>query len=135
MTPQEIINKFYGECLSVSDSKNFAELMFTLLADDFKSIGSVEVKTKEQLTGTMTYIRNIVPDLKWQPEEILNSGNKWIVRSFASGTPKGSFMGIETDGTKSFKFMSIDIHTIEEGKIQSVHHIEDWMTAIAQLKG
>jgi hypothetical protein len=44
-------------------------------------------------------------------------------------------MGLPTDGTTSFQIMTIDIHTIENGKLASVHHLEDWPTAMRQLKG
>jgi hypothetical protein len=43
-------------------------------------------------------------------------------------------MGIELDGTKSFKTMAMDMHTIENGQIKTVYHLEEWTTAIAQLK-
>jgi len=29
----------------------------------------------------------------------------------------------------------IDIHTVENGRIRRVHHLEEWMAALAQLKG
>ena len=51
----------------------------------------------------------------------------------ASGTPNGDFMGVKADGTKSFKTMTIDIHTVENGQVVEVHHLEDWGTAIKQL--
>lgn len=62
-------------------------------------------------------------------------GNKVVVRSVASGSPKGTFMGLELDGTKSFKIDTTDIHEIEGGQIVRVHHLEDWATAIKQLSG
>ena len=43
-------------------------------------------------------------------------------------------MGLPTDGSKSFKMMTIDIHTVEDGKIKSSYHLEDWATAMKQLK-
>jgi len=30
--------------------------------------------------------------------------------------------------------MTIDIHTVENGQLVQVHHLEDWSTAIKQLK-
>jgi predicted ester cyclase len=57
-----------------------------------------------------------------------------IVRSIFSGSPKGEFMGLTLDGTKSFSTISIDIHTVENGQIKAVYHVEEWSTAIAQLK-
>jgi hypothetical protein len=41
---------------------------------------------------------------------------------------------MELDGSKSFKTMSMDMHTIENKQIKTVYHIEEWTTAIAQLK-
>ena len=65
---------------------------------------------------------------------MITDGNKIVVRSIASGTPNGHFMGLLTDGTKSFKIMTIDIHQIVDGKLTTVHHLEDWGTAMKQLK-
>ncbi len=42
-------------------------------------------------------------------------------------------MGVDTDGSKSFEIMAIDIHTVVDGRIVELHHLEDWPTAIAQL--
>jgi predicted ester cyclase len=56
-----------------------------------------------------------------------------VVRSIASGSPKGAFMGLQLDGSKSFRIDTIDIHEVEGGQIVRVHHLEDWATAIKQL--
>jgi predicted ester cyclase len=63
---------------------------------------------------------------------VLKSGNRVIVRGEASGTPAGDFMGVRHGG-KSFKLMSIDVHTIADGKLTRSYHLEDWMGAVRQL--
>ena len=74
-----------------------------------------------------------VPDLKWEIKEILVSGNQVTVRGEATGTPAGEFMGAPHTG-KSFKLMSIDVHTLEGGgKMVRTYHIEDWLGAVRQL--
>jgi hypothetical protein len=35
--------------------------------------------------------------------------------------------------SKSFRVMTIDIHTIKDGKAVTAHHVEDWAGAIRQL--
>jgi len=75
----------------------------------------------------------IIPNLNWNPQEVLKDGNRYIVRSIATGTPVQPFFGVAPTG-KSFQIMSIDIHTVENGKIMSSYHIEEWATAIQQLK-
>ena len=131
---KELVKKFYTDCLTVNNFADVPAIMGKLLADDFQSINAKETKGKAALTGQVQFFWKLIPDLKWVPQEILQDGNKVIVRSTFSGSPKGEFMGMVLDGTKSFSTMSIDIHTVENGQIKSVYHIEDWPTAIAQLK-
>lgn len=108
--------------------------MGELLADDFQSINAGETKSKAQLIGQVQFLWKLIPDLKFDIQEMIQDGNKVIVRCFATGTPKGEFLGMNLDGSKSFRIMSIDIHTLESGKVKSVHHLEEWTTAIRQLK-
>lgn len=134
MTNKEALMAFYEKALTVNTETNPAAVCSEILTENFVSKGSVESKTKEQLTGQLGFFWKLIPDLKWVPQEIVNEGNKYVVRSLASGTPNGDFMGLPTDGTKSFSIMTIDIHTIIDGKVQEVYHLEDWGTAMKQLK-
>jgi len=117
----------------VNGKTDVAKRLDKLLADDFKSINAKETRGKAQLIGQVGFFWELIPDLKREPHELLQDGNKVIVRSTFSGQPKGDFMDLPLDGTKSFSTMSIDIHTVENGKIKMVHHIEEWPTALAQL--
>lgn len=134
MTNKEAIMAFYEQALTVNSETRPTAVLTPILADGFLSSGSVESKNKEQLMGQLEFFWKLIPNLKWEPQEVINEGNKFVVRSIASGNPSGDFMGMPTDGTKSFKIMTIDIHTIEDGKIVNVHHLEDWGTAMKQLK-
>lgn len=132
---KEIVTPFYTKCLTVNAETNVAEKMGQILADNFQSKGAADVKGKEQLIGQIQFFWKLIPDLKWEIQEMIQEGNQVVVRSIASGTPNGNFMGMQTDGTKSFKTMTIDIHTVENGQLAGVHHLEDWGTAIKQLQG
>ena len=130
----EVLTTFYKKCLTLNSDTNLAQTMGMILADNFVSNGSLDSKTKDQLIAQIGFFWKLIPNLKWEPQEILNDGNKYVVRSIASGTPNGDFMGMSTDGSKSFKIMTIDIHTVENGQILAVHHLEDWVTGMKQLK-
>ncbi|MDD8017755.1 MAG: ester cyclase [Bacteroidota bacterium] len=129
-----IVKTFYTDCLTVNNRTDVAKVMGNLLADDFQSINASETKGKGVIIGQIQFFWKLIPNLKWEPQEILQDGNKVVVRSTFSGSPKGDFMGVMTDGKKSFNSVSIDIHTVENGKIKSVFHLEDWPTVMAQLK-
>lgn len=135
---EAIVSLFYQKALTVNNETNPADVLNTILADNFVSTGTVDNKNKEQLIGQLGFFWKMIPDLKWEPQEMIVSGNQVIVRSKVTGTPnspEGKFFGVPTNGTKSFQTMSIDIHTVENGKILKVNHIEDWATAIKQVSG
>ena len=131
---KEALTAFYKKGLTVNTETNPSEVLEPILSDRFVSHGSEDAKTKEQLIGQLGFFWKLIPDLKWEPQEMIHQGDKFVVRSIASGTPNGDFMGTPTDGTKSFKIMTIDIHTFENGQIVDIYHLEDWGTAMKQLK-
>ncbi|MBL8720641.1 MAG: ester cyclase [Myxococcales bacterium] len=132
---QAIVAPFYREALTVNPRTTSTAVLERILADDFQSINGQETKAKAALVKQVEFFWKLIPDLRWEPQDMVNEGNKVVVRSVASGSPKGAFMGLELDGSKSFRIDTIDIHEIENGKIVRVHHLEDWATAIRQLKG
>ena len=134
MKNKEAINAFYNKALTVNSIATPKEVLTPILADGYKSTGSAGSKNAEQLIGQLEFFWKVVPDLKWVPQVISNDGDTYIVRSKASGKPKGNFMGMPTDGTKKFEIMTIDMHTVKDGKIMSTHHVEDWSAAMQQLK-
>lgn len=131
---REALVAFYKKALTVNTETTSTTVLTEVLADDFISSGSAESKGKPALMGQVEHFWKLIPDLKWEPQDIITEGNKYVVRSLVSGTPNGDFMGLPTDGTKSFKIMSIDFHSLENGQLKSVHHLEDWGTAVKQLK-
>lgn len=131
---KDVVRPFYTECLTVNPSSDPAAIMGQLMDDDFQSINTAETKGKQQLTNQVQFFWKLIPDLKWDVQEMLQEGDKVVVRSIATGSPKGDFMGMKLDGSKSFKIMTIDIHTVANNRIKQVHHVEDWATGMKQLK-
>ncbi len=131
---KKMVATFYNDCLTVNEKNNTNEVLEKILADDFQSINTKETKGKAQLIGQVAGFWKLMPDMKWEIKDMVQEGNQVVVRCEFSASPKGNFMGMEVDGSKSFKTMSMDMHTIENGQIKTVYHIEEWTTAIAQLK-
>lgn len=131
---KETVRPFYTDCLTVNPRADVAATLGRLLADDFTSINAAETKGKAQLIGQVQFFWKLIPDLTWEIQEMLQDGNRVVVRSLATGSPCGDFMGLNLDGSRSFRIMTIDLHTVEDGRIRQVHHVEEWATAIRQLK-
>lgn len=74
-----------------------------------------------------------IPDLKFDIKEVLVAGDRVIVRGEITGTPAGDLFGVPHTG-KSFRIMAVDIQTIKDGKISRTFHMENWLSAIGQLR-
>ena len=134
---KDLVQNFYNQ-LSDPLNANADELSAKYMNDDWLS-------TPRPLGGpgragflkTLGMFGGMIPDLKWDVQEMLVAGNRVIVRSVASGTPnspEGYFFGVPTSGAKKFEIMTIDIHEIQDGKIVRAFHVEDWATAIQQVQ-
>ena len=102
------------------------------LADWLSCGGNDTCRRRDQVAASIAAVEKAVPDLKWEIKEVVVSGDRVIVRGEATGTPVGTFLGVAPSGV-SFRVMSIDIHTIKDGKIARSYHVEDWMGAVTQL--
>jgi predicted ester cyclase len=131
---EAIVLRFYEKALTVNGETTSTAVLDEILAEGFQSINSQEVKTKAALMKQVELFWKLIGDLRWEPRDVVVSGNKVVVRSVATGSPKGHFMGVELDGTRSFKIDTIDIHEVENGQIVRVHHLEDWATGMKQLR-
>jgi len=76
---------------------------------------------------------NSIPDMKFDVKEVLVAGDRVIVRGEVTGTPAGDLFGVPHTG-KNFRMMAIDIQTIKDGKIAKTFHIENWLSALGQLR-
>jgi predicted ester cyclase len=127
-----VVAPFY-DGLNAAPGKDVANVLRQATAPEWVSCGTNDVCiAREQVIAAIAARHKAIPDLKWEIKEVLVSGNRVTVRGEATGTPAGEFMGAPRSG-KSFRLMSIDVHTIEAGKIARSYHVEDWLRAVRQL--
>lgn len=127
-----VITPFY-DVLNKPATKNVAEIVQTVVLPEWRSFAGEGVfKTREEFIQLVTGFGKGIPDLAWEIKEVLVVGDRVIVRGEATGTPAGPFFGVPHGG-KGFKIMSIDIHTVKDGKLVTAYHVEDWATAMRQL--
>jgi len=131
-----IVQSFY-DFLSNPASEQHINAFKDSTAENWQSIGdySGENKKRDQFIGQVSeFFAKLMPDLNWEVQEMIQEGNSVVVRSRATGTPNGPLFGVDGKG-KSFDILTIDIHTLENGKIVTSYHVEDWAGALQQLKG
>ncbi len=99
------LRRFY-DLITARDIDGFADL----LADDFveHEVAPGLEPTKAGVKEFFTMYIAAFPDLRFEPEDILPSGDKVVGRVRATGTNTGDFMGMPATG-KSVSVEAIDI--------------------------
>ena len=127
-----LVAPFY-DALNQPAKKDVAALLGQATSADWLACsGDDACVPRDVVIGGFKSRGDAVPDLKWEIKEVLVDDNRIIVRGEGSGTPTSAFLGIAPTG-KSFHVMSIDVHTVDHGKIVRSYHLEDWSSAAQQL--
>jgi predicted ester cyclase len=123
---------FY-KALNARYAKDSADLIRQATTSEWVSCrGSEACNSRDEVIAGVAARLKSVPDLTWEIKDVLVSGDQVTVRGEATGTPAGEFFGAPHTG-KSFKVMSIDVHTLRDGRMVRTYHIEDWIGAVRQL--
>ena len=107
-----------------------------ILTEDYQSCSGYlpgECWGRDTSIKVVSNFANTIPDMKFDIKEMLVAGDRVIVRGEVTGTPSGELFGVPHSG-KSFRMMAIDIQTIKDGRIAKTFHMENWLSAIGQLR-
>jgi ketosteroid isomerase-like protein len=107
-----------------------------VLTEDYESCAGYlpgECWGRETSIKVVSGFAGTIPDMKFEIREVLVAGDRVIVRGEVTGTPSGELFGVPHSG-KSFRIMAVDIQTIRDGRIAKTYHMENWLSAIGQLR-
>lgn len=131
---RKLIQPFY-DMLNRPGEKDVRPLAEAILAPDWRSYsGEQTSKGRDEFIQQLAGFGKLLPDLAWAVRDVLVDGDRIVVRGEASATPAGDFFGVPHGG-RSFRVMSIDIHSVRDGKLVAAYHVEDWAAALRQLAG
>ena len=127
---KERIRLFY-ETFNTHD----ANLLDQVIAEDWVNIpanpgqGPGREGFKQMIPG----IAATFADSKMTIEDIVQEGNKIVVRSTYTATQVGPFAGFPAKN-RPFTIMTIDIHEFNDaGMVQTTWHLEDWFGGLFQM--
>jgi len=130
---QKITAPLY-DALNQPARKNVSALLAQATLPDYRSYHTNdEYLSRDQLADVFKNIGASVPDLRWTVQHIQVFRDQIVVRGEATGTPTGEFWGAGPTG-KAFKTMAIDVFTVRNGKLASAYHVENWVTALQQIR-
>ena len=115
-------------------STNQPDLLDQVLAPEWEDIplNPGQEAGRDAFKPMVGGFHQIFHDLKITNEDIIESGDKVVVRSTIEGTQAGEFAGFPSKG-RPFKIMAIDIHQFKDGKVVKTWHIEEWLSGLFQM--
>jgi predicted ester cyclase len=134
-TAQPIILPWYG-LFNVKTRGSVRDVHQQVVAADYQSSAGFLPGESWGLETSIAVIENFaksIPDLEFMILELLVSGDRVIVRGEVTGTPSGELFGTPHSG-KSFRIMALDLHTVSDGRISRTFHMENWLSALGQLR-
>jgi predicted ester cyclase len=132
---RDIIAPWYG-LFNIATRGDVKSIHEQVLTADYESCSGYlpgECWGRDTSIKVVENFSNSIPDMKFEIKEALVAGGRVVVRGEVSGTPAGELFGaLHTD--KSFRIMAIGIQTVRDGKIAKTFHMENWLSALSQLR-
>jgi predicted ester cyclase len=123
------------EALNEPMKKDVPALLAQATNPDYRSCSTLtDCLDREALAVVFKDLGKIIPNLHWKVKDVWVTGDRIVVLGEVTGTPAATFFGVEPTG-RSFTTISLDIFVVKNGKLSSAYHVENWVGAIAQVKG
>jgi len=132
---RDLIAPWYS-LFNVATRGDVRAIQEAVLTEDYESCAGYlpgECWGRETSIKVVSNFANTIPDMTFEIKEVLVADDRVVVRGEVSGTPSGELFGVPHSG-KSFRIMAVDIQTIRDGKIAKTYHMENWLSAIGQLR-
>jgi ketosteroid isomerase-like protein len=130
---RDVIAPWYS-LFNVATRGDVKAIQEQVLTADYESCsGPAECWGRDTSIKVVGNFAKSIPDMTFEIREMLVAGDRVIVRGEVAGTPAGELFGVPHTG-KSFKIMTIDIQTVKDGKIAKTYHMENWLSALGQLR-
>jgi ketosteroid isomerase-like protein len=132
---RDLIAPWYG-LFNVATRGDVRAIQEAVLTDDYESCAGYlpgECWGRETSIKVVSNFATTIPDMTFAIKEVLVSGDRIVVRGEVAGTPSGDLFGVPHSGN-SFKIMAVDIQTVQDGRIAKTYHMENWLSAIGQLR-
>ena len=126
---QELIRRFYDDVLAGGDTSVLDEIATADYQehDPFPGQGEGLQGLKERVT----MLKNAFAP-RFMIEDVIQGGDKLVVRWMNSGTHVGEFLGIPPTN-KSFSVAGIDVYRLEDGKLAEHWDVVDQLSLMQQL--
>jgi steroid delta-isomerase-like uncharacterized protein len=106
-----------------------------VLTDDYRvhtHLGAHEVHSLAEFREFVAGTREAVPDLYKEPEDVVATEDRVVVRYTMTGTQEGEFRGIPATGGE-LEIGAVAVYRVEDGRLAESWLVADFLRALRQL--
>lgn len=106
-----------------------------VLADDYRvhtHLGAHEQYTLGEFRDVVARIHEAVPDMRKEPEDVVATDDRVVVRYTTTGTQEGELKGMPPTGER-MEFAAVAIYRLEDGELAEAWYVGDFLRATRQL--
>ncbi|GIH51019.1 conserved hypothetical protein, steroid delta-isomerase-related [Microbispora rosea] len=116
---KDVVKRFYDEVLNVGD----LDVADEIVGPEFAPRGG-SVRGPEALKQTARYLRNAIPDLRFDIEDLIAEGDRVAIRWTLRGTHEGDFFGFPATG-RPLEVRACVVFRLEDGKVAEIWPVID----------
>lgn len=125
---KDVVRQAY-DALNQGEMERFGEF----LAEDFREVAQIgRARNKEEYLANFADLRTMMPDVRFDIQEVIAEGDRVVVVENYSGTMTGEFKGLESNGRR-MSVTAVDIYRIMDGKLAEVLSVLDTASVMEQL--
>jgi steroid delta-isomerase-like uncharacterized protein len=104
-----------------------------LLGDDVVLIrASEKAHGRVEFKAVLQRLRRAFPDIRYRIDDVIESGDRVVIRWEAEGTHRGEYLGVPATG-RSMSYSGITIYELRHGKIACVWVAADLLSLLRSL--
>lgn len=111
------LDAFYRKYIAAANARDFSTI--ATLINDNVMINGIQLKKEDAIAG-IKWLTDVVPNYKWDIEDLFIDGERIAVRLRDTGTPAKTFFGNEPTGS------SVDITEFASYKVHDGKFVEMW---------
>ena len=130
-----VIDPWYSQ-FKVAGHPDVKAIQETVVSPDYQTCNGYlpsDCWGRDVSMKTVAGLGMAIPDLNLDMKEVLIAGDRVTVIGEVFGTPAVDLFGVPHSG-KSFRMQFVDVQTIKDGKLYRTIHMENWLSALNQLR-
>jgi steroid delta-isomerase-like uncharacterized protein len=125
----------FVECLVDAYNGRTLEAFDALLTEDVVLVRDEEkARGREEFKNVLRRLRQAFPDIRYRIDDVIQSGDRLVLRWEARGTHQGEYLGVQPSG-RAISYTGITAYELRDRKVARIWVAADLLSLVRRLRG